>query len=250
MQVSHLVCLFSVYSTLGWIYETIFCTVKYKKWDNRGFLYGPVCPIYGVGAVLISIISDFLPGNASASRLEVFLVSFFGSMILEFVTSYVLELLFHAVWWDYSQLPLNIQGRTSVPTSIGFGLAGIVVVEYIAPRVESVVGRISPMQTECLSLVCVALFSADLTLTVSALTNFARIVSQMEDSFNERMESFVETTQKRTLHARRFIAMESMGDFRKLALRRVNDFRYPTISRERVRQLLMERAERRKNSKP
>ncbi len=238
MWISRLVCLFVIYSFFGWVYESIYCTMKNGHWENRGFLYGPCCPIYGVGAILISFFAVYIPGEAPSNGGMIFTIAFFGSMVLEYTTSLVLELLFHAVWWDYSDLPLNIKGRTSVLTSIGFGFAGILVVNRIAPAVESAVDGMSMIVIEAVSLLFVAVFAADLALTVSALTNFGRIVTSMEDAFNERMESIVVTAQKKTDSMRHFIALESMGEMRKLALKRVTDFRYPHITRESVRQLI------------
>ncbi len=238
MWISRLVCLFVIYSCFGWVYESIYCTIKNGKWENRGFLYGPCCPIYGVGAILISFFATFIPLEESADRVRIFAIAFVGSMILEYITSLVLELLFHAVWWDYSNLPLNIQGRTSVLTSIGFGFAGIIVVDGIAPAVEGWVDAFPAIMVEAFSLLFMSVFAADMALTVSALTNFGRIVSHMEDAFNERMESFVENAQKKTVSMRHFVAVESMGSLRQYALKRVTDFRYPRITKEKVRLLL------------
>ena len=226
MWIAKEICLFLLYSFLGWIYETLYCTVKNGRWENRGFLYGPVCPIYGVGAVLITFFADRFPAELRAGRLAVFLIAFFGSMVLEYVTSWTLEVLFHAVWWDYSDLPLNIQGRTSVPTSLGFGAAGILVVDLIAPATRSVVAALPPIAAEGTALLLTAVVSVDCTLTVSALTNFARIVKRMDDSFNERMEALVENAEKRRAAVHRRVALESMGRARRHALQRVRAFRY------------------------
>lgn len=238
MLLSRYICLFVMYSLLGWIYETLYCTIRTGRWENRGFLYGPICPIYGVGAVLITYFSELLPQTIMMERLAVFVIAFFGSMVLEYVTSWALEMLFHAVWWDYHDLPLNFQGRTSVPTSIGFGLAGIFVVYYLAPHIEAFVDAISTAYIEVGALLGTAVFSADLTLTVSALTNMARIVEQMDESFNSHMELIVESAQKKSLAIRNQIALESMGKIRRLALKRVANFRYSTVSTEHIKKIL------------
>ena len=238
MLLSKCICLFMIYSFLGWIYETIYCTIRTRRWENRGFLYGPICPIYGVGAVLITFFSDLLPQTIMMERLTIFVIAFFGSMVLEYVTSWGLEVLFHAVWWDYSNLPLNLHGRTSVPTSIGFGLAGIFVVDYLAPHIEAYVNAMSIAHIELGALLGTAVFSMDMTLTVSALTNMARIVDQMNESINSRMETLVESAQKKSSAIWNQIALESMGNIRKLALKRVHDFRYPTVSTEHIRKIL------------
>ena len=107
---------FFIYSFMGWIYESIFCTIKEKKWCNRGFLYGPIIPIYGFGAVIISIfVNVSVDNHVTTPWWKVFLVSMVGSAILEYVTSWALEKIFHARWWDYSNMPLNILGQICLP---------------------------------------------------------------------------------------------------------------------------------------
>ena len=121
MWLSRYICLFFIYSFMGWIYETLYCTIKNGKWENRGFLFGPACPIYGTGAVAISVIMKVTIGNGIVLSLwQIFLIAFIGSAGLEYITSWGLEKLFHAAWWDYSDFPLNLHGRISLFTSLGF----------------------------------------------------------------------------------------------------------------------------------
>ena len=113
MWLSRYFVYFIIFSCMGWIYESIYCTIRAKKWENRGFLYGPLCPIYGAGGVAITAIADFISVHTDATFTwwQIFLVAFFGSIVLEYGTSWALEKLFHAYWWDYSSMPLNINGR-------------------------------------------------------------------------------------------------------------------------------------------
>ena len=115
------------FGLLGWIYETSYVTIKEKKWSNRGFLFGPVLPIYGVGAALICAVVEFVLKDGY-TWWQIFLISYLGSVVLEYSTHWTLEKLFHAYWWDYRDMPLNINGRVCVPASIAFGLAGLLVV--------------------------------------------------------------------------------------------------------------------------
>ena len=199
MWISRYVCLFMIYSFLGWVYETIYCTVKSGKWENRGFLFGPACPIYGTGAIAISVVMGLTAqNNIQLSTWQIYLISVVGSAVLEFVTSWALEKKFHALWWDYSRLPFNIQGRISLFTSLGFGIAGLLIVYYIAPATEEMMDAVPPIMTEFLSLLLLFIFSADLTLTVVALYHFERVVARVEDSFNNGMEAIVDSTVQRT----------------------------------------------------
>ena len=223
---------FIIYSVMGWIYETIFCTIKNKKWENRGFLYGPLCPIYGAGATILAVIMRFI--NMELSWWQIFLVGYAGSVILEYVTHWGLEKLFHAKWWDYSNMPLNIKGRVCVPASIGFGLASILIAYVIFPFVSFLTGWIPPLLMETVALVLMAVLSGDAALTVSALTGFERELRAMDNVFNQRMEELVqsvverqkestdENEEERRLHVEKLI--NRMGSVGISALKRVSSF--------------------------
>lgn len=199
MWISRYFVYFMIFSCMGWIYETIFCTVQNKEWRNRGFLYGPVCPIYGVGAVAIMALVEWFDREmqVSCTWWQVFFIAFFGSIVLEYVTSWGLEKLFHAYWWDYSDVPFNINGRVCLPASVGFGVAGLLVIYVIVPATRDAISWMTPIMTELFSLIFMALLAADITLTVSALTNFERNVAAMEELLNQHMEQFVNTIQQK-----------------------------------------------------
>lgn len=199
MWVSRYFVWFVVYGCVGWVYETVYCIVKSGKWENRGFLYGPMCPIYGVGALGISAVYEFLrlEDGGSPAWWQIFLISVFGSMVLEYFTSWILEKLFHAYWWDYSDSPCNVNGRICLPASLGFGMAGLVVVYLVYPVVHRMTAGLSRPAVEFVSLVFMALMAVDATLTVSALTGLEEKVSVVEDSVNRQMEVFVDTFQEK-----------------------------------------------------
>ncbi|MBE5905220.1 MAG: metal-dependent phosphohydrolase [Lachnospiraceae bacterium] len=242
MWISRYVCLFIVYCCMGWIYETIYCTVKGGKWENRGFLYGPACPIYGVGAVAISLVVRAVEASgASIVPWQIFVVSVVGSAVLEYVTSWALEKTFHALWWDYSNLPLNLHGRISLFTSLGFGFGGLLVVYAIAPFSEKMVDRVAPIWMEFWALVGVAVFIMDTTLTVTALLHFDRMVIRVEESFNKNMENIVDNAVQRTVSIKQDIQskqaymserLESMGVYVNPAMRRVRILRYKDEARK------------------
>lgn len=222
MWISRYFVYFIIYSFFGWVYESIFCTIKSAKWTNRGFLYSPVCPIYGVGGVAITIIADICYGELipnvryGFSWWQVFLVAFFGSIVLEYTTSWGLEKLFHAYWWDYSNMPFNIKGRVCLPYSFCFGFAGLLTVYCIAPFTKYITHWISPLGFEAAGLFFMCLISIDTTLTVSALTSFEHTVSSFEENLNAHLEQLVESTER---------MVQSMGNYSKAALRRVKGFR-------------------------
>ncbi len=180
---------FIIYSFMGWLYESTFCTIRGHKWENRGFLHGPIVPIYGVGALLASMIFSELHIERlqNSSMLEIFIICFLGSIALEYFTSWALEKLFHAYWWDYSKEPLNINGRVCLFASIGFGVAGILVVRVIYPFVNSMTSGIPPLLMEFLALLFMLLFGVDLALTVFALTNFTQNFARIEKEINDQI---------------------------------------------------------------
>lgn len=182
---------FIIFSFMGWIYESIFCTIKNHQWENRGFLHGPIVPIYGVGALLASVVFSLIPSETlqQASIWMIFLICFFGSIVLEYFTSWALEKLFHAYWWDYSNVPLNIHGRVCLFASLGFGAAGVLVVRILFPFVSHLTSGISTFWMEFLALFFMLLFGMDMALTVSALTNFAKNFTRIENEINEQIAS-------------------------------------------------------------
>ena len=250
MWISRYICIFIIYSFMGWVYETIYCTVKSGKWENRGFLYGPICPIYGTGAVAITVIMKLaLEKGIQLSVWQVFIISVLGSAVLEYATSWTLEKLFHAVWWDYSDLPFNLHGRISLFTSLGFGLGGLLIVYGIAPFIARVVGQIPAIMMELLALCATFVLAVDVTLTVTALHHFDRVVLHIEESFNHRMETVVDTAVQQSNRIRenvlgngRFVSerLYSLGDISRDAIRRIHSFRDKNQQRETVRNSLLQ----------
>lgn len=185
-------------------------------------------------------------GEISYTWWHVFLVAFFGSIVLEYVTSWGLEKLFHAYWWDYSDVPLNINGRVCFPASVGFGVAGLLVIYVIAPVTRDATTWITPILMELFSLIFMALLAADATLTVSALTGFERNVAAMEEALNQHMEQFVSTVQQRSQAEERLrFTRESlervtkrMGSGHRAALNRVKGFKgYGTERKSKIRNI-------------
>ena len=134
---------FIIYSFLGWCCETVYCSILQKKFVNRGFLYGPLCPIYGCGALLVL----YLLRDVRTSILPLFLSGMVVTTILEYLTSVLLEKLFHMKWWDYSAMPFNINGRVCLLPSCDFVTLSVCVVMLLHPAVTRLVGRIpGPVQ--------------------------------------------------------------------------------------------------------
>ena len=133
INILNLVILFFVYSAIGWTIETIYCSAGNKKFINRGFLYGPLCPIYGAGALLLEVFVIPLREPFEKRWWLVILVGVILANTLEYITSYVMEKLFNARWWDYSENSLNLHGRICFKHSCYWALFTIIYVYLISP---------------------------------------------------------------------------------------------------------------------
>lgn len=125
--------LFLFYSFCGWAIETIGEFIKSHKFVNRGFLIGPICPIYGIGAVLITVLLT----RYSEDYFAIFGLSAILCGVLEYFTSYLMEKLFKHRWWDYSNFKFNINGRICLETIIWFAIAGLGIILVINPFLQN-----------------------------------------------------------------------------------------------------------------
>ena len=163
-NILHLILMFFFYSFLGWCMEVVLKYIQLHRFVNRGFYTGPVCPIYGSGAVLITLVVQWLSPLESAVG-TTFAISFLLCGALEYFTSLVMEKRFHARWWDYSQKPMNLHGRVWIGNLVLFGLGGVAVVHLMNPVLLEFLADFAIMAQEIAAGVLVALFAADYVLT-------------------------------------------------------------------------------------
>ncbi len=128
-EVMNYFLLFMIYSFLGWLMEVLVTLVRKRKFVNRGFLIGPYCPIYGYG--VLGILT--LIGKNNNDILSVFLKSILICSLLEYLTSYLMEKIFKARWWDYSKKKFNINGRICLETMMPFGILGTICFYILNP---------------------------------------------------------------------------------------------------------------------
>lgn len=172
--VCHYILLFFFCSMLGWLMEVTCKLIQFHRFINRGFLIGPYCPIYGFGAVFVT----WLLSPLKAYPVAVFALAMVVCGTLEYLTSYMMEKLFHARWWDYSQKRFNLNGRVCADTLIPFGLLGLALVYFIKPVFFGWLSPLSPgtLQTLCICLqtllFCDALVS---TLVLSRIRKTANL---------------------------------------------------------------------------
>lgn len=177
---------FFIYCFLGWIYESTYVSIKSRKWVNRGFLNGPVIPIYGCAATLLYLaffndaMIDLTMSRTAVSILIIFFSGMILASLLEFVTSWLMEKLFHARWWDYSNIPLNLQGRICLPVSLFWGLLSVVMAEWIQPLMDQVVSQIPRRAGELAGYVIAVVFCSDIAVTVAAALQLDRKLADMQ----------------------------------------------------------------------
>ena len=131
----HLMNWLIIYSFFGWVWETCYVSVKSGKFVNRGFINGPLCTIYGFGAVSVYVILRPFSDNI----LFLYLGGVVVATALEYVTAVLMESIFHTSWWDYSDNKFNFQGRICLGASLGWGAFTVILFKVLHPLVESIV---------------------------------------------------------------------------------------------------------------
>lgn len=179
---------FILYSFGGWICECLYCSIPAKQLINRGFLSGPYCPIYGCGALLITcLLTPFIN-----QPILVFILGLVITSSLEYITSWIMEVLFHTKWWDYSKRFLNINGRVCLKNSILFGLMSLVVMYIIHPVTTDVINELPIWLANGITLVFVFGFGYDFYQTVISLLHRNRTFLELEAAFQELKARFDE----------------------------------------------------------
>lgn len=167
---------FFVYAFLGWCTEVAFAAVKTGKFVNRGFLNGPLCPIYGVGVVLVVLL--LMPVHQNLVLLYV--ASTVLVTVLEGLTGFFMDKIFHHKWWDYTDQPLNIGGYVCLPFSLVWGVCCVLIVRVIHPVVGRGISALPvPLGIVFIVILEIALF-ADLGVTASTILKLNRQLDAME----------------------------------------------------------------------
>lgn len=182
--------LFIIYSFLGWLIEVINCSIIEKKLVNRGFLLGPVCPIYGCGAVIITL---FLT-NYKDDWIIVFCMAVILCGILEYFTSWAMEKIFNTRWWDYSHNKFNINGRICLETMIPFGLLGLVIIYILNPFLYNILNNIPQNIVDIISFIILIILLVDIILSFKVISKVTQTVKNM--TIDNRKDNTNEITKK------------------------------------------------------
>ena len=179
-----------IYSIIGWFIEEVVFSLWWSpaKLVNRGFLNGPYCPIYGVGAVLITYF--LMPFNGSFAL--IFILSAVLASLLELVVGLLLDFWFHHKWWDYYNYPMNLNGYICMKSAVMWGLSGLILVYVLQPAVGGLINIIPQNIGSVILAILSITMLADLAITLLALKGVAkkyRLLNQIGKQINEWSDS-------------------------------------------------------------
>lgn len=174
-SIQELFLYFLFYSFLGWFMETCYCSLHERRLVPRGFLYGPICPIYGCGVLLMILFFTPLKGNL----LLFYVVAVIVMTSWEYFVAWLLEVTTHVKYWDYSNSRFNLKGRVCLWVALVWGVLSYVVIFWIHPAVERLYLRIPLWLVNSLCWVLGALLLADLVLTIRQLALVSRLMKSV-----------------------------------------------------------------------
>lgn len=174
---------FLIYSFGGWIVEVVFHAVTLGKVVNRGFLNGPVCPVYGFGVLSVfAVVGSMQVGGQTMNNLEIFLFGIVLATAVELIAGWLLDKCFHARWWDYSNKPLNFHGYICLEFSLIWGLAVVLVVRVFQEYVEHhTVESVAPRYGWIALAVMYVIYLADFIVTVAIIQGFNKKLTRLDE---------------------------------------------------------------------
>ena len=183
MIISKYFLLFVFYSFLAWLMEVTQGYVRHKKFVNRGFLIGPYCPIYGYGAISMTLL---LKGYAN-DPIVLFVMAIVICSILEYTTSFVMEKLFKIRWWDYSNRKFNINGRICLETMIPFGILGCLMIYFVNPFIFAIIDMIPSNLINIIAVILFIIYLVDNAVSITIISNLKDITLDVKGDSTEKV---------------------------------------------------------------
>lgn len=194
--------LLMTYSIIGWCGEMVYCSICQRKLcEKRGFLNGPVCPIYGHGALVVLLC---LHGGCK-NPLLTFLLGAVLTSLVEYITSFAMEKLFHMRWWDYSQYKFHLNGRVCLLNSTLFGLASVFLCHFANPPISAwLAGLLASGAAVPLSLILLAVYLTDIVLSVRGAIQLGGRLARLHAIYGELSEKLESMTAeaRQTVHTK------------------------------------------------
>ncbi len=173
-----------IYSVIGWIWESCFVSVQEHKLVNRGYVTGPVCTIYGVGATTLYLLLRPFSGN----YILLFLAGAILATTLEYITAVVMEAIFHTSWWDYSNQRFNYKGRICLSSTIAWGGGSVLLFIVLQPAVNRVIGLYSESVGRVMVIIIAIIYAIDFTFATIAAADLSKKLEKMDVLFEEFAE--------------------------------------------------------------
>lgn len=175
--------LFILYSFIGWLMEEILTFIDTKKFVNRGFLIGPICPIYGYGCLLIILLLRRYINDPIA----LFVMAVVLCSLLEYFTSYFMEKFFKARWWDYSQKKFNINGRICLDNMIAFGALGVIVIYIVNPFLMNIISYFNNIALYIVSGILLVIYLVDNIISFKVISGFSSVAKTVKKDSTEEI---------------------------------------------------------------
>lgn len=189
---SQWILFFLIYCFFGWCIESTFVSCRKHQLVNRGFLNGPVIPIYGSGA--IAILFATLP--VRAHPWAVFLLGMLAATVLEYITGAVMEAIFKVRYWDYSDKRFNLNGHICLNTSLAWGALSVVLVEWLHRPIERLVLSLSETASQVLAFVLSGIFLIDFAISLKTALDLRQLLEQLQ-AYSEKAREEARLLQKR-----------------------------------------------------
>ena len=178
--------IFIIFSVVGWISEVLYVGIFHEhKFVNRGFLHGPICPVYGFGGLVILI----LPSSLYSTWIPLFFSSMIMCTLVEYFVSWIMEKMFHARWWDYSHYKFHINGRICLLNSVLFGFMGVGVIHFVYPQLLNFLNWLGDVTIQVSSDVIAVVLAVDLVATVRKLVDFSASMEKLK-TFGESLRDY------------------------------------------------------------
>lgn len=189
LYTSKLFLTFIFFSFIGWIWEVIYFLVTERKFINRGFMIGPMCPIYGAGGLLIVLLLK----KYMDDPVILFILTMLLCSVLEYYASYFIEKIFKIRWWDYSDKKFNINGRIYLLGALAFGTLGMVAIYFVFPAIMKFLGRFNPKVIYIVSTFLLIVFIVDLVQSIFIARKFKITAKNLKGDSTEKIVKFKET---------------------------------------------------------
>lgn len=233
--IDQLIISFCFYSFVGWAWETVYCSLKEQKFQYRGFLYGPYCPVYGFAVCAVLVTTQFCGHNV----ILIFLNGVVVATVFEYVASVFLETAFHLKLWDYSKLWGNLNGRVAPAISAFWGFGVVFLVLVIQPRVMRIVDWIHFHFGGAAASVIVVVMGVDTVISVIHVRQFQDYAQQLEGQINARRRELAAEAKIDFIrdHPESVAKLEQLNDFHDQVNRRVAKWRSQVVTELRQHQL-------------